>query len=143
MSAFRFHLCTKLVAALAITLLASSANAESVNPRGQWIGSTQLEGTRGADKTTLQLGTTDDASTTLQLDTGRTCSLREGTYSAREADAWSLRFKPMTGDSACDRLSQGEFTLRIAGPRKLAFEVRYPDGKGGQNLRSGVLARYP
>jgi len=143
MSAIHFQQCKKLVAALAIALLACTANAESINPRGQWVGSTQLDGTRSTDKTTLQLGTADEANTTLQLDTGRTCSLREGTYSAQGSDAWALRFKPAEGDSACDRLSKGEFILRAAGPRKLAFEVRYPDGKGGQNLRSGVLARYP
>lgn len=143
MPAPRFQRPTRLIAALTVALIACTAEAESTNPHGQWIGSTQMEGDRSGDKTTLQLGSADEASTTLQVESGRTCRLREGTYSAQGDDAWSLRFKATSGDSACDRLSQGEFMLRVAGPRKLVIEARYPDGKGGQNLRSGVLGRYP
>lgn len=133
----------QLVAAVAIAMLACTAYAESSSPRGQWIGNTQVDGERSTDKTTLQLGASDAESTTLLIDTGRACKLRDGSYSAQGEDAWVLRFKPNSGDSVCERLSQGEFTLRNAGPRKLSVEVRYPDGKGGQLQRSGVLARYP
>lgn len=139
----RFQRYIRFAAALAVALIACTADAESTNPQGQWVGNTHMEGDRSPDKTTLQLGAADAAGTTLQIDTGRACRLREGSYSAQGDDAWSLRFKATSGDGACDRLSQGEFTLRIAGPRKLVLEARYPDGKGGQNLRSGVLARYP
>jgi len=134
---------TPLAAALTLALFAGAVHAESVDPRGQWIGRTQIEGQRDADKTTLLLGAIEQEGTTLELDTGRTCRLRDGTYSAQGADAWSLHFKPTSGSSLCERLSQGDVILRSAGPRKLAFEARYPDGKGGQNQRSGVLTRYP
>ncbi|MBS0566502.1 MAG: hypothetical protein JSS59_03695 [Proteobacteria bacterium] len=136
-------LVATLAAALAGTLFACVTQAAAADARGQWIGRTLVEGQRDADKTTLSLGAIDEESTTLELDTGRTCKLREGTYSDRGADAWSLHFKPTSGSGLCDRLSRGEFTLRAAGPRKLAFEARYPDGKGGQNKRNGVLVRYP
>jgi hypothetical protein len=143
MPASRFQRYARLATTLTIALLACTVQAEPTNPRGQWVGNTQVEGQRDVDKTALQLGTADEANTKLQIDTGRTCMLREGTYTAQGDDAWSLRFKSVNGESACDRLSQGEFTLRVAGPRKLAIEIRYPDRKGGQNLRNGVLARYP
>ena len=132
-----------LAAALAITLFTCTAQAETSEPRGQWIGRTQVEGQRGADKTTLSLRAVGEDGAMLEVDVGRVCTLRDGAYSAQGDEAWSLRFKPTDGSSFCDRLSQGEFTLRAAGPRKLAFEARYPDGQGGQNLRNGVLARYP
>ncbi|MBS0583988.1 MAG: hypothetical protein JSS42_12890 [Proteobacteria bacterium] len=143
MSTRRSQLHARLAAALALALLACAVQAETADPHGQWIGRTQVEGQRDADKTTLSLGAIDQEGATLELDTGRTCRLRDGTYSAQGADAWSLRFKPTNGDSLCERLSQGEVILRAAGPRKLAIEARYPDGKGGQNQRSGVLTRYP
>jgi hypothetical protein len=134
---------TPFAAALMPVLFAGVVHAGTVDPHGQWIGRTQVEGQRDADKTTLSLGAVDQEGTTLELDTGRTCRLRDGTYSAQGADSWSLHFKPASGSSLCERLSQGEVILRAAGPRKLAFEARYPDGKGGQNQRSGVLTRYP
>ncbi|HEX7915253.1 hypothetical protein [Rudaea sp.] len=143
MSTRHFQRHAALATALAIAPFACAAQAAAADTRGQWIGRTQIEGQRDADKTTLSLGTAGEESTTLELDTGRTCKLRDGTYSDQGADAWSLHFKPTDGSGLCDRLSQGEFTLRAAGPRKLAFEARYPDGKGGQNQRSGVLTRYP
>lgn len=132
-----------LAIASMFALFAGVAHAEAVDPHGQWVGRTQVEGQRDADKTTLSLGTIDQQGTSLELDTGRTCRLRDGTYSAQGTDAWSLHFKPESGDNLCERLSQGEVILRVAGPRKLAFEARYPDGKGGQNQRNGVLMRYP
>ena len=139
----RSRLHTQLTATLALALFTCAAQAESADPHGQWIGRTQVDGQRDADKTTLSLGAIDQEGTTLELETGRTCRLRDGTYSAQGTDAWSLHFKPESGSSLCERLSQGEVVLRAAGPRKLAFEARYPDGKGGQNQRSGVLMRYP
>lgn len=139
----RSLLHTQLTAALALALFACAAQAESTDPHGQWVGRTQVDGQRDADKTTLLLGAIDQEGTTLELETGRTCRLRDGTYSAQGAEAWSLHFKAESGSSLCERLSQGEVVLRAAGPRKLAFEARYPDGKGGQNQRSGVLTRYP
>lgn len=132
-----------LFAALAINSFACIAQAETSEPRGQWIGRTQVEGQRDADKTTLSLRAAGEDGATLVVDTGRACTLRDGAYSAQGEEAWTLHFKPTDGSGFCDRLSQGEFTLRAAGPRKLAFEARYPDGRGGQNLRNGVLARYP
>lgn len=134
---------TPFAIALTLALFAGVAHAETADPHGQWIGRTQIEGQRDADKTTLSLGAIDQEGATLELDTGRICRLRGGTYSAQGADAWSLHFKPENGSSPCERLSQGEVILRAAGPRKLAFEASYPDGKGGRNQRSGVLARYP
>lgn len=131
-----------LAVALGIMLFASAAQAEPSEPRGQWIGRTQVEGQRGADKTTLSLRAAGEEGAMLEVDTGRVCTLRNGAYSA-QGEAWSLRFKPTDGSGFCDRLSRGEFTLRATGPRKLAFEARYPDGQGGQSLRNGVLARYP
>ncbi len=133
----------RFCAALMLASFAGFTHAETADPHGQWIGRTQVEGQRDADKTTLSLGAIDQQGAALELDTGHTCRLREGTYSAQGADAWLLRFKPASGDSLCERLSQGEVVLRAAGPRKLAIEARYPDGKGGQSQRSGMLMRYP
>lgn len=139
----RFHRHVPLAGALIAALCVGIAHAETADIHGQWVGRTQTENQRDADKTTLSLRAADEDSATLELDTDRTCKLRDGTYSAQGADAWMLRFKPTDGSGLCDRLSHGEIALRAAGPRKLAFEVRYPDGKGGEVRRSGVLARYP
>jgi hypothetical protein len=135
---------------LTLALLGACAAAQATEVptlNGQWVGNSLLDGSREAAKTSLSLGAPDADGATFRLEDRSTCTLKQGTYSARqnsETAAWSLTFKEARGGEACERLARGEFVLHPgSGPRKLEFDVTYPASDGTQNHRRGVLSRYP
>jgi len=131
------------VIALIASIAAISASA-STDLHGQWVGNSQLDGSRAAAKTTLVLGYADSDDSTLRLDDRNPCTLRGGTWTSAANDAVTLSFKDANGSEACERLARGRFTLLPGtAPRSLRLEVAYPGPDGGENVRHGVLTRYP
>ena len=126
------------------TLLATAGASASTDLHGQWVGNSQLDGSRAAAKTTLVLGSADSDDSSLRLDDRNPCTLRHGTWSSAANDAVTLSFKDANGSEACERLARGRFTL-VPGtaPRSLRLEVAYPGPDGSENIRHGVLTRYP
>ena len=131
---------TMLLLAASAALAFGTANANA-DMHGQWIGNSQLEGSRSVAKTTLVLDADDS---TLHIEDRNTCTLKHGSYSADAGDTLSLSFKEAKGGEACERLAKGRFTVTPgSGPRSLRFEVTYPGPDGSENIRRGALSRYP
>jgi hypothetical protein len=139
---FAGTLATAIAVALLPGALAQAAADSDVS--GQWVGNSQLDGSRSVGKTTLVLGASATEDSSLRIEDRSTCTLKQGSYSAGANGDWSLSFKQAKGGDACERLAKGTFTLRSgSSPRALQFEVTYPGPDGGQNVRRGALARYP
>ena len=130
--------------AIAALLGASAPAAATADVSGQWVGNSQLDGSRNLGKTTLVLGAADAEDSMLRIEDRSSCTLKQGKYSAAADGSWSISFKEAKGGESCERLAKGTFTLHEGvSPRTLQFEVTYPGPDGGQNLRRGALSRYP
>ncbi|HEX4481357.1 MAG TPA: hypothetical protein VH082_11140 [Rudaea sp.] len=130
-----------LIAALS-PLSGAIATTDSLN--GQWTGNSKVEGDQSIAKTFLSLGAPDNENATLRIEGRNTCTLRQGSYRADTAGAWTMSFKDTMGGDACTRLAKGTFTLRPGStPRQLDFDVTYPGSDGKDVRRRGALTRYP
>ena len=137
--------------ALIVALIVPCASAlalEVSSVTGQWVGNSLLEGSRGAEKTSLSLGEPEAENAVLRVEDRSTCTLSHGAYSAQQsadgAGAWSLSFKESRGGEACERLARGKFLLRRGSvPRTLEFDATYPAHDGSENHLRGILSRYP
>ena len=130
-------------ALLATAIAAAPCAFAATGMKGQWIGSSHLEGDRDSAKTTLLIGAADAEDSSLVVEGGTTCTLRGGKYTAAGDDI-SLTFGKAQGSASCQRLAQGQFTVHAGSkPREITFEATYPGRDGKQDLRRGALHKYP
>jgi hypothetical protein len=132
------------LAAIALIAAPALAAAIATDLSGQWVGNSQLDGSRTVARTTLVLGAADGEDSSLRIEGRSICELRQGRYSSDGNGGGSISFKEARGGESCDRLAKGTFTLQPgSAPRSLTFEASYPGPDGQPNLRRGALSRYP